>query len=111
VEFEIHAGGAEGGVAVIEEQSAGEFMVWIGELLEQEGGSGGGVHPGIVAEQAEQFEAQGLAGLFLAGVDIEGGGKGGGRKGMGVEGPEGEEVELFGGAGEVLAVEIYDLGD
>ena len=30
---------------------------------------------------------------------------------MGVEGPEGEEVELFGGAGEVLGVEIYDLGD
>lgn len=28
-----------------------------------------------------------------------------------MEGPEGEEIELIGGTGQVLAVEIDDLGD
>jgi hypothetical protein len=28
-----------------------------------------------------------------------------------MEGPEGEEVELLGGAGEVLAVKVEDLAD
>jgi hypothetical protein len=44
----------------------------------------------------EQFEAEGFAGLFLGGVDVEERGKGRGRRGVGVHGPEGEEVGLMG---------------
>jgi hypothetical protein len=47
----------------------------------------------------------------LAGGDVEGRGEGSGLEAVGVEGPEGEEVELLGGAREVLAIEIDDLVD
>src|SRR5437016_691746 len=61
--------------------------------------------------QAQEFEAQGFAGLWATGGDVERRGKRSGLEAVGVEGPEGEEVELFRGTREVLAVEIGDLVD
>jgi len=79
--------------------------------MDEERRSGGGVHPGAVAEQAEKLETDGLAGMFLAGADVERGRKGSGGNDVGVHGPEGEQVELLGGAVEVLFVEVGDLVD
>jgi hypothetical protein len=64
--------------------------------------------PGVLAQQLKEIEAQGFAGLFVAGVEVEGGGEGLNLEAMGVEGPEGEEVELLGGARQILAVEGDD---
>ena len=69
------------------------------------------MEPGLIAQHVQQFEAQGFAGLWLAGGDVEGRGEGSGLEAVGVEGPEGEEVELVGATREVLAVEIDDLVD
>jgi hypothetical protein len=69
------------------------------------------VHAGTVAEEAQELETESLAGLFLAGANVEGRREGRNGKEMGVEGPEGEDIELLGGAGEVLAVEVGDLVD
>jgi hypothetical protein len=69
------------------------------------------MHPGVLAEQTEELEAYGLAGVFFAGMDVEGGRKGSLCEAVGVKGPEGEQVELFGGTREILAVEIGELID
>ncbi len=61
LELDVHAGFAEGGIAVVEQESAGERFVVVGDLVEQEGRCGGGVHGGGVAEEAEELEAKGLA--------------------------------------------------
>ena len=111
VQLDVHARFAEGGITVVEQQSAVEGFEAAGELVEQERGSGGGVHGRSVAEQAQKLEADGLAGVFLAGTDIEGGRKRRARNDVGVHGPEGEQVELLGGAVEVLLIEIGDLID
>jgi hypothetical protein len=60
----------------------------------------------MVAEQAQELEAESLAGLFLTGADVEGRREGSGGNDVGVHGPESEEVELLGRAGKVLAIEI-----
>jgi hypothetical protein len=44
-------------------------------------------------------------------MDVEARRKGSGGHAVGVHGPEGEEVELLGGAGEVLAVKIDYFAD
>src|SRR5205809_1076487 len=104
--------------AVIEEQGfdkrrvIGAALAFLAlELVEQQGGGGGGSEPGTMAKQAQEFEAEGFAGLWAAGGDVERRGEGSGLEAVGVKGPEGEEVELVGGAREVLAVEIDDLVD
>jgi hypothetical protein len=63
------------------------------------------MEPGLAGDQAEEFEAKGLAGLFFTGVDVEAGRDGSGGKAVGVQGPKGQQVELIGGAREVLAKE------
>jgi len=111
LELDVHACFAEGGITVVEQKSAAEGFVAVGELMDEEGGSGGGVHPGTVAEHAQELEAEGLAGMFLAGADVEGGREGSGRNDVGVHGPEGEQVELLGGAVEIFFIEVGDLVD
>ena len=69
------------------------------------------MHPGAVAEKAEELEAESLAGMFLPGADVEGGREGSDLETVGVEDPEGKEVELFGQARKVFAIEINDLVD
>ena len=69
------------------------------------------MHPGAVAEKAEELEAESLAGMFLAGADVEGGREGSGGNDVGMHGPEGQQVELLGGAVEILLVEVGDLVD
>ena len=66
------------------------------------------MHPGAVAEKAEELEAESLAGMFLPGADVEGRREGSGGNDVGVHGPESEEVKLLRGAIEVLAIEIDD---
>ena len=69
------------------------------------------MHPGAVAEKAEELEAESLAGMFLPGADVEGRREGSGGNDVGVHGPEGEQVELLGGAIEVFFIEVGDLVD
>ena len=57
------------------------------------------------------MEADRFAGLFFAGVDVERGRKGRSEEHVSVKRPEGEKVELFWRAVEILAVEIDDLVD
>jgi hypothetical protein len=111
LELDVHARFTEGGIAVVQQESTGEGFVAVGELMEQERGSGGGVHPGMVTEQAQELEAESLAGMFLAGADVERGRERGGGDDVGVHGPESEEVELLGRAVEVLVVEVDDVVD
>jgi hypothetical protein len=96
--------------AVIEEQGASKRIVFALalHLLKQQRRGRGGMEPGLLAQQLKEIEAQGFAGLFVAGVEVEGGGEGLDLEAMGVEGPEGEEVELLGGARQILAVEGDD---
>jgi hypothetical protein len=99
-------------VAVVEQKSADEGVRFlVGELAEEQGRSDGGVHPGVFAEQAEELEADGFAGLLVTGVDVEGRREGGFEEAVGMKGPEGKDVELLGGAMEVLAVEVGNLVD
>jgi hypothetical protein len=96
--------------AVIEKQGADKrigFALAL-HLLQQHRGGRGGMEPGAPAQHLKEIEAQGFAGLFVAGVEVEGGGEGLDLEAMGVEGPEGEEVELLGGARQILAVEGDD---
>jgi hypothetical protein len=79
--------------------------------MEQERRSGGRVHGSPIAKETEELEAECLAGLFLPGADVERGREGSGGHEVGVHGPEGEQVELVGGAVEVLFVEVDDLVD
>ena len=111
LELEVHARFTEGGVAVVEQKSADEGFIAVGELMEQERGSGGGMHPAMVAEQAQELETKSLAGMFLPRADVEGGREGGGGNDVGVHGPEGEQIELLGGTVEILMVEVGDLVD
>jgi len=69
------------------------------------------VHPGAVAEQAKELKAEGLAGVLFTGADVEGGREGCSGDDVGVHGPEGEQVELLGGAIEVFFIEVGDLVD
>src|SRR5436305_14795215 len=91
LQLEVHARFTEGGIAVVEQKSADEGFIAVGELMEQERGSGGGVHPAMVAEQAQELEAEGLAGMLLPGADVEGGREGSGGNDVGVHGPEGQQ--------------------
>ena len=51
LKLDVHAGGAEGGVAVVEQESADEVIGFgVGELAQEERGSYGSMHPGIIAE-------------------------------------------------------------
>jgi hypothetical protein len=90
-------------MAVVEEQAAAKIVGL--QLVEHNGGGHSGMKPGLARDQAEEFEAKGLAGLFFTGVDVEVGRGGSGGKAVGVQGPESEQVELIGGAREVLAKE------
>jgi hypothetical protein len=73
--------------------------------VEHHGGGHSGMEPGLAGDQAEEFEAEGLAGLFFTGVDVEVGRGRSGGKAVGVKGPKGQKVKLIGGAREVLAKE------
>src|SRR5581483_6965314 len=111
LELDVHPRLTEGGIAVVEQEGAAERFVAVGELMEQKGRSGGGVHRGSIAEQAEKLEANGLARVFLTGADVERRGKGCAGNDVSMHGPKGKQVQLLLGAVEVLLVEVDDLVD
>jgi hypothetical protein len=67
--------------------------------------------PGFITQEAEQFQADGLAGLFLGGMDIETGRGEEGGVAMGMDDPEGEDDTLFLGALQMASDEINDAGE
>jgi hypothetical protein len=69
LESGVHAGGAKGDMAIVEEQAATKIVGL--QLVEHHGGGDSGMEPGLAGDQAEEFEAQGLARLFFTGVDVE----------------------------------------
>ena len=64
---------------------------------------------GMGGEEAEEAEAEGLAGEFAGRLDGEVGSGAGGGEGVGVEDPEGEDGALLGGAVEVASEEGADV--
>src|SRR5437764_15454739 len=60
LQLDVHARFTEGGIAVVEEKSAGEGFVAVGEVMEEEGGSGGGGRPGMFTVGADGLDAGGL---------------------------------------------------
>jgi hypothetical protein len=77
------AGGAEGGFAFVEQQG-GRLAI---NVPGEHGRGKAAGEPGFVTQEAEQFQADGLAGLLLGGVDIEAGRGEEGGETMGMDDP------------------------
>ena len=96
--------GAEGQVAVVEEQSFARTGAAADDAPADIGGEDSGI-----AEQLEELQAEGFAGLLVDGLDGEEGGDLDGIETVGVEDPEGEEVALVLGAVEVASDEAGEI--
>lgn len=99
--------GAEDGLGVVEEDGGRGIEA---HAVDEGGSAEGGGERGVVAEQGEDFEAEGLAGLRFRGEDGEIGSDRSGGEGPGVESPESEEVAVVVRAMEIAGDELAKVG-
>ena len=82
--------------------------MFILQLTKQDGRGKSAGEPGPHAEQAQQFDAKGLAGFSLAGADMQIGRNSGVQETVRVKNPEGKNGELIFSTYQVLAEEGGD---
>jgi hypothetical protein len=96
--------GADGGLAFVEQEGGGVIKA-LGEGGESEAGGKGGT----ITQEAEQLQAERLAGLLVGGLYGEIRSDAGRRPTVGVDAPESHEVALVLGALQIAADEVGDL--
>lgn len=101
----LGVGGAKEGIPVIQQQRG----LRIGDVADQTSRGKATGHPGIVAEQVQQRQADGLARLALRGTDIQVRSNGEILETIGMNDPQGEHGQLILGAEKVLADQGGDV--